>query len=98
MRRLARSRRAVTPVWIAATAAGLTGVVLILLSNFAGSMFPGGTMDPVVIGDLLIAIGIALGMVGGGVTNPYALTIAPLAVALVLIGGSFGWFGQGFRI
>ena len=89
----------VLPIWLAASGTALAGIVLVVLSGTAGTIFPGGAIDPLVIGDLLLAMSVGIGMVGGGVRSPIALVVVPIAIAIILLGaGVWGWFGPGVRI
>ena len=99
MRRWSRNRRAVQGVWIAATVVELVGIGFVALAGILGHTFPGGIVDPLVIGDLVIALGVAVGMIGAGVRNPWAVLMGFAVIGIVLIGvGVFQWFGPGVRL
>jgi hypothetical protein len=89
----------VAPLYIVTIIVEIIGIVLVAISSATGAFWPGGTIDPLVVGSLLIALGIAIGMLAGGVRNPYVLAILPLVVAVLLLGiGVFQWLGPGVRI
>lgn len=70
----------VSPLYLAAVAAFLTGLGLLIYGHTVG----GGAWGTI-IGPLVIGIAVGIGMIGGGVRNPYALTVLPLLVGIGLV-------------
>lgn len=88
----------VQPVWVLTVAVEVAAFALIGLSSFL-TFLPGGPLGVIVIGNILIALGVALGMVGGGVQSPLALAVVPPLVAIGLLTVSvFQWFGPGVKL
>ena len=88
----------VAPVWIAATTVEVGAFSLIALAGFL-SFMPGGALAVVILANVMIAAGVALGMVGGGVQSPLALAIVPLLIVVaLLIVSVFQWFGPGVKL
>lgn len=84
--------------WVAAVALEATAFTLIALSQVI-SFIPGGSLGIIVIANLLVALGVAVGMVGAGVLSPIALAVAPLLILFALLTVSvFQWFGPGVRL
>lgn len=89
----------VSLAWIATASLVAAGTVLVAASTLLGAAFPHGAIDPLVTGDLLLALAVGASMVGGGVRSPVALAVVPTIVAIALIGiGVFEWLGPGVRI
>ena len=85
-------------VWIVTVAVELTAFTLLGFASFL-SFMPGGPTGVIVVANILIALGIALGMVGGGVQSPLALaTIPPVAAILLVTVSVFQWFGPGVKL
>lgn len=89
-----------TPVWIAATVVELAGIALVALDYTIVHTWLGfGTVTAeALFGDVLIGGGAALGMIGGGIRNPWALTVVPMVIILLLFAATYGWFGPGVRL
>ncbi len=89
----------VTGLWVATAALVVLGTVLVAASSALGGMWPGGPIDPLVTGNILLGAAVGTSMVGGGIRNPFALAIVPVAVIVALVGiGVFGWLGPGVHI
>lgn len=83
----------VSPGYLAAVAVALTGFVLLVLAHTQAGWAWGTVIGPVVI-----ALAIAVGMVSGGVSHPWALVLIPFSAAILLLlvdhfnlGGANAW-------
>ncbi|MGA7861333.1 MAG: hypothetical protein WCB19_05695 [Thermoplasmata archaeon] len=80
------------PIWLASIAVTLIGVALLITVRLSLAM--GNGTELAVFGAMLIALGVDLGAVGGGVRNPYVLIIIFGGLSAILIGAyAFSWFG-----
>ena len=87
----------VTPLWLATAAIEVFGIVLVALAHTGLHLILGFTTvtNQILFGDVFIAAGTALAMIGGHVTSPWALGLVPTVVMLILFASAFGWFGPG---
>ena len=81
------------PVWIASTAIVLAGIGMILVGHFDGAY-----NAFIIFGAVVLALGITVSAVGGGLTNPWALififsflTIFLIAIDFYNLFGLRGW-------
>lgn len=89
----------VTPLWVATAALVVVGTILVAASSALGGIWPGGPIDPLITGNILLGAAVGTSMVGGGIRSPLALAVVPVLVIVALVGiGVFGWLGPGVRI